>query len=464
MFNRVTDNRKYRKCEKKMLSEEENRRLTSVNPGTPCGELMRRYWQPFLPAAKLSENPVQRVRLLGEDLVCYRDLSGTIGLIGDRCAHRSVSLEYGIPDFQGIRCPYHGWCYSDTGQCIDTPLEPFSSRLKDHVKIVGYPVQEMGGLLFAYLGPMPAPLLAPWDILVWPHAIRQIGYHTINCNWLQCQENAADPVHSVYTHGHLFEYILKREGLFEERAKSQQHRCFTSQRAAVGFDKVISRIDEYGLRKAMVYSKEKGATSDVARWHSYMVFPNYTRPGGGAIRHEFQMRVPMDDHHTLHFVYDMYAAPADIDIPDQVDIPCYEIPTRNTDGSRILDFVLAQDLVCWESQGLCTDRSRETLASTDEAIRRFRGLLNEQIGRVEMGLDPMNVFRDKDSLPNIIELPPRIGSKVPEDSVGVISAGARENFHLGFYRDDADRYGPLIPEVQKLMQAIADRKSERVGR
>ncbi|HET9731490.1 MAG TPA: Rieske 2Fe-2S domain-containing protein, partial [Acidimicrobiales bacterium] len=91
-----------------MLTAEENERLTRVGPGTPMGELMRRYWQPFLPAAKLDENPVQKVRLLGEDLVCYRDLSGRVGLVGQRCAHRLVSLEFGIPDESGLRCPYHG--------------------------------------------------------------------------------------------------------------------------------------------------------------------------------------------------------------------------------------------------------------------------------------------------------------------------------------------------------------------
>src|SRR5580692_1835101 len=100
-----------------MLSTEQNERLTRVGPGTPVGELMRRYWQPFIPAAQLTDNPVQKVRLLGEDLVCYQDLSGTYGLVGDRCQHRLVSMEYGIPDVAGIRCPYHGWRYDETGAC-----------------------------------------------------------------------------------------------------------------------------------------------------------------------------------------------------------------------------------------------------------------------------------------------------------------------------------------------------------
>src|SRR5487761_2405680 len=174
-----------------MLTREQNERLTRVGPGTPCGELMRRYWQPFLPAAALLENPVQKVRLLGEDLVCYKDRSGTYGLIGPNCAHRLVGMEYGIPQEHGIRCPYHGWCYDESGACTDTPLEPTNSRIKDNVHLAGYPVQEMGGLLFAYMGPAPAPLLPPWELFVWPNAIRQIGYSVIDCNWLQCNENLA---------------------------------------------------------------------------------------------------------------------------------------------------------------------------------------------------------------------------------------------------------------------------------
>src|SRR5579885_2944685 len=106
-----------------MLSAEMNDRLCRVGPGTPCGELMRRYWIPFCPSAKLDEDPVQKVRLLGEDLTLYRDRSGNLGLIGQRCLHRAVDLQWGIPDENGLRCPYHGWLYNAEGRCIDTPLE-----------------------------------------------------------------------------------------------------------------------------------------------------------------------------------------------------------------------------------------------------------------------------------------------------------------------------------------------------
>ena len=106
-----------------MLSTEMNERLTRVGPGTPCGELMRRYWIPIAPFAQLLENPVRKVRVLGEDLVLYQNRKGGIGLIGDRCLHRLVDLQYGIPDDEGLRCPYHGWLYGETGECIERPME-----------------------------------------------------------------------------------------------------------------------------------------------------------------------------------------------------------------------------------------------------------------------------------------------------------------------------------------------------
>src|SRR4051812_22198217 len=113
------------------MLKEENEVLTRVGPGTPCGELLRRYWDPTLPEAKLRENPVQKIRILCEDLVLYQDRSGTLGLIGPRCPHRAVALEYGIPEQTGLRCPYHGWLMNEDGRCIEQPLEPPTSTYKD---------------------------------------------------------------------------------------------------------------------------------------------------------------------------------------------------------------------------------------------------------------------------------------------------------------------------------------------
>ena len=141
-----------------MVSAAENEILTRVGPSTPCGELMRRYWHPITGSSHLRRKKVVPIRLLGEDLVLYRDLRGQIGLIDHVCAHRRVDLSTGYPMENGLRCAYHGWTYNAEGRCIAQPGEPANSRLKDQVKLKSYPVQELGGLVFAYLGPEPAPL------------------------------------------------------------------------------------------------------------------------------------------------------------------------------------------------------------------------------------------------------------------------------------------------------------------
>ncbi len=141
-----------------MLSVQDNETLTRVGKGTPMGELMRRYWHPVAATAELDERPTKQVRLLGEDLVLYKDKSGTLGLIDRLCAHRRVDLSYGIPEEHGLRCMYHGWMYDETGQCIEQPFEETvhpDGRFKEKVKLAGYPVEEQGGMVFAYMGPCP---------------------------------------------------------------------------------------------------------------------------------------------------------------------------------------------------------------------------------------------------------------------------------------------------------------------
>ena len=222
-----------------MLTQAENDRITRVGAGTPMGELMRRYWHPIAGTEEMSKRPTKAVRLLGEDLVLYRDLSGTLGLIGKRCAHRGIHLIYGWPAEHGLRCPYHGWLYDETGQCIEQPAEPSDSTYKDRVKIQGYPVQELGGLVFAYLGPEPVPLLPRWDLLVWDNVERSIQVADVPCNWLQCMENSLDPVHNEWLHGWYGEWVLKSAG------KSADHLTLQRMRhRRIGFDRF-----EYGMIK-----------------------------------------------------------------------------------------------------------------------------------------------------------------------------------------------------------------------
>src|SRR5581483_4753512 len=174
-----------------MTTLEINQRLTQVGPGTPMGELLRRYWHPIAASVDLDADPVQPLRLLGEELVLFRTESGALGLLGQRCAHRGISLAYGIPQADGLRCAYHGWVYDTEGHVVEMPFEPMCIPFR----ITAYPVQELGGLVFAYLGPQPAPLLPRWDVLVQPNLERTITPTLLSCNWLQCMDNSLDPTH-----------------------------------------------------------------------------------------------------------------------------------------------------------------------------------------------------------------------------------------------------------------------------
>ncbi len=142
--------------------------------------------------------------MLGEELVLYRTEAGQYGLLAERCSHRGASLYYGFLEGECLRCPYHGWLYDSSGRCVEQPFEPALSLMKHTLRHGAYPVQELGGLLFAYLGPPPSqPLLPRWDRLVWPGATRRIVIQPIlACNWVQAKENSADVTHAFFLHGH----------------------------------------------------------------------------------------------------------------------------------------------------------------------------------------------------------------------------------------------------------------------
>src|ERR1700675_4155172 len=143
-----------------MLSRDDNELLTQVGPGTPGGELLRRYWMPVGPAAEITaEKPKKRLRILGEDLVLFRDGRGRFGLLPEHCPHRHASLYFGFVEEDGVPSAYHGWKLDAAGKCLEQPFEPANSPLKAEACRRAYPVQQLAGILFAYLGPDPAPLL-----------------------------------------------------------------------------------------------------------------------------------------------------------------------------------------------------------------------------------------------------------------------------------------------------------------
>jgi phenylpropionate dioxygenase-like ring-hydroxylating dioxygenase large terminal subunit len=180
---------------------QENTELTHVGPGTPCGEYFRRFWHPVGFSSELTDLP-RRIKILGEDLVLFRDLSGRAGLLQLHCSHRGASLEFGRIAKQGIICCYHGWHFDIDGRIIDTPGEPPEAIIKDRVHHGAYPTHEYGGLVFAYMGPPEKkPPFPIFDTFVLPnYRLAPTIKNILPCNWLQMKENSMDPVHTVYLH------------------------------------------------------------------------------------------------------------------------------------------------------------------------------------------------------------------------------------------------------------------------
>jgi 5,5'-dehydrodivanillate O-demethylase len=350
------------------------------------GELWRRYWLPVAASGEMEKEPIKAVQVLGEKLVLYKDRSGTLGLIQEACAHRRVNLLYGIPEQTGLRCPYHGWLYNEKGQCLEQPAEAPDSTFKDRIKLTAYPVKDFSGLIWAYLGPEPAPLIPHWDLLVKENVYRQIGMATIPCNWLQAMENSMDPVHLEWLHGYYFRYVLEKGGLDGATAMDRA-RPNLKRHKKIGFD-----VFEHGIIKRRVWGDQTEEHEDWKVGHP-ILFPNILRVGGGGLD-EFQFRVPINDTSIVHYWYSTYSPPGNYQLPKQEKIPHYQVPVFDKDSKFIVDFVNGQDSMAWASQGPIVDRSLERLAESDRGIILYRRLLREQMEKVAEGVDPMNVIRD----------------------------------------------------------------------
>ena len=357
-----------------MLSKEENELLTRVGPGTPAGEMLRRYWWPvgFTEHVKEKGRPV-RTKLLGEDLVLFRDGNGRLGLLGLHCSHRGTSLEFGRVDDRGIRCCYHGWLYDVSGRCLEQPAEPEGSTFKDRVQHPAYQAQEIGGFIFAYIGPEPAPLLPNYDLFLREDGEREVGAGHDYCNWLQRAENSVDQTHLVALHASEYPHLaLKRPVIGWERR-------------------------DYGAKISMQVpgiSKPK---------FSHWIFPSHTRHTtarkGRKPDHAIRFRVPMDDTNTMTFWLRFYPyGEEDRSKPfllktlgfenDQAGV--YERVDDGWWGVASHD----QDRVAQESQGPIYDRTKEHLGASDQGVIMLRTMIKESIDAVRHGKDPVWVLRD----------------------------------------------------------------------
>jgi len=335
------------------------------------GELMRRYWHPVAVAKELDEQPTKFVRILGEDLVLFKDKSGHAGLIQDHCPHRGASLLYGRVEERGISCAYHGWLYDTSGSCLEPPAEPAGSMFHLTVKAKAYPVKKFIGLYWAYLGPLPAPEITPYD--VWT---RQDGHRTIDvyprldCNFVQAMENSADPAHLM---------ILHQELAFGARKPTSTTRGFTDDVEEYWFED-----DEVGLWKKRRYVNGKFENHP-------LLFPNILRQGNAT-----QLRVPMDDTHTnIFFVHFIQGDPGNDDDPPVTYVEDFKSPVEalHPFARMRMDNVLAQDHMAWETQGPFADREHERLATSDRGVVAYRNLLFREMEKVERGEDPIGVVR-----------------------------------------------------------------------
>jgi 5,5'-dehydrodivanillate O-demethylase len=363
-----------------MITTEENERLTRVAPGTPGGEMLRRYWWPIALGDQLNGPRPKKVRLLGEDFVIFRDGNGKLGMIEPHCAHRRVHMQHGRVEQNGIRCCFHGWLWDANGKCLEQPCEDPVRNSKDKVKMQAYPIQEKAGLIFAYIGPLPAPQLPQYDMLVHDEGIRYLWGFTDHCNWLQDVEQATDPAHLGWLHAGPYPIYAAKPMKFE-----------------------ITRRDygiDYAFEVPNVPDENVGS----------VIFPSHNRFASGraeqaiGTRQNMLFRTPVDDVHTNNFFITLYLT-ADGKLQQKCETP----PEQADRGPWIetqagiyppgdeawwgVDSMM-QDRMALESQGPVHDRTRENLAGSDVGVVMWRELVRQSIDAVEKGKDPVGVIRD----------------------------------------------------------------------
>jgi phenylpropionate dioxygenase-like ring-hydroxylating dioxygenase large terminal subunit len=391
-----------------MLSIEENELLTRVGPGTPMGNLLRRYWTP---ACLASEVPVAggapvRVRLLGESLVAFRDTSGTVGLVQENCAHRGASLYFGRNEDCAIRCPYHGWAFNAQGDCVDMPSEP--RPFADRIKIKAYPTHESGGIVWTYMG--PAGTMTPF---------RDFGSESIDsekvfatkmlstCNWVQAMEGNLDTAH--ISHLHQFEAIdeIPDDGSDKPGypSNAMSWKFWRHDRTP----RLEIEDTWYGYKYAGIRETPNGHTH--VRITAYVV-PYSTLVASIPFTTGHGLFVPMDDDNCARYFFvaqedqnprnyggENLFAPAPYTTPlvwangvverthTFENDYLIDREAHTVTFSGVSDFV-SQDLMVTESMGPIYDRSQEHLGTTDISIIRVRTILVDAARALEQGKEP----------------------------------------------------------------------------
>ncbi|MDB5999666.1 MAG: phthalate 4,5-dioxygenase [Rhizobacter sp.] len=358
-----------------MLTEEQNNLLVRVGPGTPMGTLLRRYWMPIAGVSEFETRATKPIRLMGEDLVLYRDLSGNFGLIDRHCPHRRADLAHGIVEKDGLRCNYHGWCFDAKGSCVAQPYEDtaFPDRnVKARTTTTAYPVQAKAGLLWTYMGPQPAPCLPDWELFSRPNGFAQIVLAEVPCNWFQCQENSIDPVH--------FEWMHENWG---NRLRHGTGAVYGPTHTKLDFEEF-----EFGF----VYKRVRENTDET---HPFWTIGRTALwPNCFFLGEHFEWRVPIDDENTLSVTWKFTHVPKDREPYVQTSVPAWTGPVRDEHGQWITSHVMNQDFLAWAGQGRIADRTREKLGASDRGIVMMRRRFFDELDKVGRGEDPKGLIRD----------------------------------------------------------------------
>lgn len=372
--------------------------IPHVGPGTPAGEWFRRYWVVVGVARDLYDIP-QAVKVLGERLVLFRDPNGRLGLIGENCPHRGTSLEYGDIEDGGIRCQYHGWLFDIHGRCLEMPAEPKNSRFCQKVKHLSYPVRELGGLIFAYMGadrdhPPPLPQYAP---LLERGGQRQIEpVRRADYNWFNFFENSADPAHICILHRHAG-YGQQTWGNHFFDYREMPHMEFVEM--------------DYGMKVVMTKPGPRPGTEFIDEMS--LALPSIVQVGdtefvhakmdGAALVHEgsrcehWMFVTPNDDEHFMLFTADNYFGPVENFFERLKELRAKETPVQEIkpyDKRKFMPFkgnIRQEDIMAQGTQGLLGERV-EQLGASDRGVIKFRKIVLDAIKSARSGKQPKGVF------------------------------------------------------------------------
>jgi phenylpropionate dioxygenase-like ring-hydroxylating dioxygenase large terminal subunit len=380
-----------------MFSREENDLLTRVDPAAPMGKLFRHYWIPALLSEEISEpdGPPVRVRLLGEDLVAFRDSQGRAGLLAEPCSHRGTSLCYGRNEGGGIRCIYHGWKYDVEGNILETPAEPGDSDFRKKIRHPAYPCREAGGMVFAYMGPEEKmPLFPEYDWVGLPPANTRVVKSLLECNYLQGIEGDFDSSHVTFLH---------RNDMRDKQALNRD-----------GAPQLEVDESDFGMRSISTRSagEKKYVRISLFIWPAFSITPGGATEGFKETESRgFRFWVPIDDTHTWFYILSMrrtpYAEEEKQKFRSWVDKDYRKIRNagnhylQNRALQKTVSFsgieatsVAEQDACATESMGAVYDRTKEHLGASDKTIIALRRLFLRAVREIQEGKEPPHLVRD----------------------------------------------------------------------